>query len=327
MKRFEGEEYLPLNNLDEFDYCSVGSAVDFDPTPKADITLEEKYLGADPEELDRLSVQSFYDGLDHIRKIAGKIDFERLNAKPDEDKTEEDIIYGALRWVISRIVSNHGRPSVNTQIVDRIQDGFLNLVTASRKCSKGGLIMRLVDPHLSDNLTRNERGADPWINRGDMIRISSPYYGSNRSFYALKERKEKLEVKLGFSVEVEDLFFFGDFTQEEIDWFRKHNIEHRPFNEDDEEVLQVVGVEEPIEEFLRSSPHCGVEKALNFIDDDRQRDIVVRCNGLLGEELINRADLGKELGVTRERVRQLEKQAIKKLLLRPDILDVVQGVA
>ena len=45
----------------------------------------------------------------------------------------------------------------------------------------------------------------------------------------------------------------------------------------------------------------------------KHRDVVVRRFGLHGYERTTLEDVGRELGVTRERVRQIQMEALKKL--------------
>lgn len=60
------------------------------------------------------------------------------------------------------------------------------------------------------------------------------------------------------------------------------------------------------------NPHEIVEEILNLLKE-REREILVKRYGLKGNEIKTLATIGKENGLTRERVRQIEKDVIKKL--------------
>ena len=62
----------------------------------------------------------------------------------------------------------------------------------------------------------------------------------------------------------------------------------------------------------REAEHQALLSAVDVLDD-RQRAIVVRRFGLEGHEVAKLADIGRDLGISAERVRQLEHQALARL--------------
>jgi RNA polymerase primary sigma factor len=67
-----------------------------------------------------------------------------------------------------------------------------------------------------------------------------------------------------------------------------------------------------------------VKTILNSLDD-RLRLVLQLRFGLAGQTPQSRADVGKELGVTGERARQLEERALDKLrTLAPDLRDYLE---
>lgn len=55
-----------------------------------------------------------------------------------------------------------------------------------------------------------------------------------------------------------------------------------------------------------------VQKSLDVLNE-RERDVIVRRYGLNGEQPMTLEDIGKIYGITRERVRQIESKAMRKL--------------
>jgi RNA polymerase nonessential primary-like sigma factor len=47
--------------------------------------------------------------------------------------------------------------------------------------------------------------------------------------------------------------------------------------------------------------------------NDKQREVVARRFGLLGHETATLEEVGQEIGLTRERVRQIQVEALKRL--------------
>jgi len=61
-----------------------------------------------------------------------------------------------------------------------------------------------------------------------------------------------------------------------------------------------------------------VVRQLDRLGDDRQRDIIARLYGIGGKKAANAAVIGEELGICRERVRQLKNKAFKTLGIKYD---------
>lgn len=69
---------------------------------------------------------------------------------------------------------------------------------------------------------------------------------------------------------------------------------------------------EPLAQLQESEIHGRLEKWLDQLSD-KQREVVERRFGLRGFERATLEEVGREIGVTRERVRQIQIEALKKL--------------
>jgi RNA polymerase nonessential primary-like sigma factor len=71
-------------------------------------------------------------------------------------------------------------------------------------------------------------------------------------------------------------------------------------------------VKDPIETLQEESVHSNLEDCLSQLSD-KQREVVERRFGLHGYQVSTLEEVGQEIGVTRERVRQIQMDALKKL--------------
>jgi RNA polymerase nonessential primary-like sigma factor len=71
-------------------------------------------------------------------------------------------------------------------------------------------------------------------------------------------------------------------------------------------------VKDPTETLQEESVHSNLEDCLSQLSD-KQREVVERRFGLHGHAVSTLEEVGQEIGVTRERVRQIQMDALKKL--------------
>jgi RNA polymerase primary sigma factor len=91
-------------------------------------------------------------------------------------------------------------------------------------------------------------------------------------------------------------------------------------DEDESELGDFVADEEVAEPFEEASEHLqreGVRRALDALPD-RERQVIELRYGLSGLEPLTLEEVGKTFGVTRERIRQIETNTLKKLRSLPE---------
>lgn len=71
-------------------------------------------------------------------------------------------------------------------------------------------------------------------------------------------------------------------------------------------------IKDPTETLQEESVHSNLEECLSRLSD-KQREVVERRFGLHGHAVSTLEEVGREIGVTRERVRQIQMDALKKL--------------
>ena len=62
--------------------------------------------------------------------------------------------------------------------------------------------------------------------------------------------------------------------------------------------------------------NCDIEHALNYLEN-REKIILINRYGLFGKSRKTLEEIGQLLGFSKERIRQIENNAIKKLKLEP----------
>jgi RNA polymerase primary sigma factor len=91
-------------------------------------------------------------------------------------------------------------------------------------------------------------------------------------------------------------------------------------DEDESELGDFVADDAVLEPFEEASEHMqkeGVRKALDALPD-RERQVIELRYGLSGAEPLTLEEVGKAFGVTRERIRQIENNTLKKLKRLPE---------
>jgi RNA polymerase primary sigma factor len=78
------------------------------------------------------------------------------------------------------------------------------------------------------------------------------------------------------------------------------------------DVLSKKGTEDIERELIEETIHKELESMLDVLDE-REKEIIKMRYGLNGEEPKTLEEVGEKLGISRERVRQLEQRALKKL--------------
>jgi RNA polymerase primary sigma factor len=91
-------------------------------------------------------------------------------------------------------------------------------------------------------------------------------------------------------------------------------------DEDESELGDFVADDDVIEPFEEASEHLqreGVRKALDALPE-RERQVIQLRYGLSGTQPLTLEEVGQAFGVTRERIRQIENNTLKKLKQLPE---------
>ncbi len=243
-------------------------------------------------------------------------------ARAGDLKAQEKLVRSNLRFVVSIAKKYVGN---GVPLEDLINDGNVGLVKAAER----------FDP---------ERGfkfisyAVWWIRQSILVSVSENSrmirMPMNRVGLAQKATKisRQLEQDLGRDPDAEELARELGVTREEIEevtTFSQATLSlDQPVHEDGNESTFV----DQIVDDRNASPDQGayedslkrdMARALEALTD-RERTILVRYYGLNGVKARTLEDIGKEMGYTRERIRQIKEQAIDKLRSRPQSAQYIE---
>jgi RNA polymerase primary sigma factor len=227
-----------------------------------------------------------------------------------DDRALEKLVYSNLRFVVSvaKRYVGHG-----LSFLDLIAEGNVGLITAAHRFDE----------------RRNFRFisyAVWWIRQAIQKALAEQTHTVrlpiNRAQQAQKLRKinNRLEQERGGSVHEEELAKELDIT---VNKLNEINAVLRPLlsldesvHDDDSQPLQEILADPedttPEDNFVQEELHAQLLHAMEKLTD-RERDIVTRYYGLGDEESTSLEAIGEDINLSRERVRQIRNDALRKM--------------
>ncbi len=262
-----------------------------------------------PSNLDATQMYLGEIGFSPLLTAEEEVYFSRLALKGDEPSRKR-MIESNLRLVvkISRRYNNRGLP-----LLDLIEEGNLGLIRAVEK----------FDPERG---FRFSTYATWWIRQTIERAIMNQTRTIRLPIHVVKELNiylrtaRELVQKLDHEPTAEDIASELDVPTKDVSKMLRLNERitsvDTPFGSDSDKVLLDV---------IPDEKSCGPEGNLQNDDikhnivhwlnelNSKQREVLARRFGLLGYEAATLEDVGVEIGLTRERVRQIQVEALKRL--------------
>lgn len=225
-------------------------------------------------------------------------------------EAEQKLVEGNLRFVVSVANRYRGR---GIPLSDLINEGNMGLIRAAKK----------FDPTKGIKFITY---AVWWINTA--IRhalskqngvISLPYKQTD-IFYKISRKQEEISKNLEREASVDDLADSLDLSVEDIE----RNLQaNRPSlsldvaisddsNESFMELLEGENTAEVDQYLVDESLNKEIDQLVDELDE-RQRQIIEMRFGLNGDGVVSLREIGKKLGLSGERIRQIEKEALDQL--------------
>jgi RNA polymerase primary sigma factor len=233
-----------------------------------------------------------------------------LSIRSGDERALEKLVYSNLRFVVSvaKRYVGHG-----LSFLDLIAEGNVGLITAAHRFDE----------------RRNFRFisyAVWWIRQAIQKALAEQTHTVrlpiNRAQQAQKLRKinNRLEQERGGAVHQDELAKELDIT---VNKLNEINAVLRPLlsldesvHDDDSQPLQEILANPedttPEEDFVQKELHTQLLSAMDKLTD-RERDIVTRYYGLGDEESTSLEAIGDDIKLSRERVRQIRNDALRKM--------------
>jgi RNA polymerase nonessential primary-like sigma factor len=262
-----------------------------------------------PSNLDATQIYLSEIGFSPLLTAEEEVYFSRLSLKGDEPSRKR-MIESNLRLVvkIARRYNNRGLP-----LLDLIEEGNLGLIRAVEK----------FDPERG---FRFSTYATWWIRQTIERAIMNQTRTIRLPIHVVKELNiylrtaRELVQKLDHEPTAEDIATELDVPVESVSKMLRLNERiasvDSPFGGDGEKVLLDVIPDEksggPEGSLQTNDIKHNIIHWLNELNS-KQREVLARRFGLMGYEAATLEDVGVEIGLTRERVRQIQVEALKRL--------------
>lgn len=286
---------------------------DFDENGTEDVDLTELNVKEDPSTtvVCANSVKMYLRGIGQINLLTS--DEEKIiaeKAKNGDTVARDQLIESNLRLVVSIAKKYMNR---GLSFLDLIQEGNIGLMKAVDKFdySLGYKFSTYATYWIKQAISR------AIANQGRTIRIPVHMYediGKVRKtetelIQTLHHKPSDAEiakamnVKLDFIKEVRS--YMADTTSLDIQVGDEEDTTIGSFIED-------TSIEGPADAFGQDELHSALMSVLHTLDD-REAEVIAMRFGLGGVKPMTLEDIGKKFGVTRERIRQIETKAMRKL--------------
>lgn len=262
-----------------------------------------------PSNLDATQLYLSEIGFSPLLTAEEEVYFSRLSLKGDEPSRKR-MIESNLRLVvkISRRYNNRGLP-----LLDLIEEGNLGLIRAVEK----------FDPERG---FRFSTYATWWIRQTIERAIMNQTRTIRLPIHVVKElniylrASRELVQKLDHEPTPEDIAFALDKPVADVTKMLRLNeritsVDSSFVGDTEKALLDVIPDEKggsPESKLQSNDIKCNIVTWLNELNS-KQREVLARRFGLLGYEAATLEDVGVEIGLTRERVRQIQVEALKRL--------------
>ena len=281
----------------------------FDPAaePPEDVEINEPVQ--DPL---KLYVRAIGDG--RLLTPAEERELARLKDEGDE-VARRRLVESNLRLVMS-ITRNYTRADV--PLLDLIQEGSLGLIRAVEKFDyrKGFKFSTYATWWIRQAVTRAiaDKARTIRIPVHMVEKLNRVGHVERQLVQRLGREPEPAEIAAELKISVREVRDILRVAQMPV------SLEKPIGDEDESELGDFVadeGVEEPFEAATENLQREDIQKALDALPE-RERQVIELRYGLRGHEPLTLEEVGRAFGVTRERIRQIENNTLRKLKQLPE---------
>jgi RNA polymerase primary sigma factor len=244
--------------------------------------------------------------------------------KKGDRRAREQMIKANLRLVvkIARDYESYGLP-----LLDLINEGNIGLMKGVERFDpkKGAKLSTYAAWWIKQSIKR------ALANQSKTIRL--PVHVVDKLFH-LRRATTKLEEVLGREPTDDELAAELDYTVARVKQLRRAAVRptslDAPIGDDDTnhvaDVVKDENADTPYEQLEEKTNNALVHQMIGTLDA-REQAILRQRFGLDGDDRKTLEEIGEQFGVTRERIRQIEELALRKLRKRIQEIDTVQFAA
>ncbi len=230
--------------------------------------------------------------------------------KQGDPEARDHMIRANLRLVvkIAQDYANYGLP-----LLDLISEGNIGLMKAVERFdpNKGGKLSTYAAWWIKQSIKRGLANQSKTIRLP--VHMVDKISKMRRIALSMTEElgREPTDDELAEEIGIDR----GKLAQMKAAWLRPMSLDAPVGHEDTTEFWEIIGDENaqtPLELLSHKNMHGQLEGLLAVLDD-RERKIIDARFGLNGQKSHTLEEVGQDFGVTRERIRQLQNIALKKL--------------
>jgi RNA polymerase nonessential primary-like sigma factor len=314
-------DVMPLSSEEPIDELDAEQLIEIEPL-RAEIAWEEAAL----EEPEAFTETSQSRSLKKSDTDPTQLYLTEIGAAPLLS-AEQEVYYSRLSRKGDKAARNHMVRS-NLRLVVKISRRYLNRGLALLDLIEEGNLglIRAVEKFDPERGFRFSTYATWWIRQNIERAIMNQTRTIRLPIHIIKELNVYLRKAREITHQLDNEPTFQDIakalkrTPEEVNRLLRLNERtlsvDTPMGEDTEkpllDALADHSIEGPAEQLEESNVHCKLEECLNLLNE-KQRSILARRFGLRGFEEATLEEVGLEVGLTRERVRQIQVEALKLL--------------